>query len=238
MVDSGDVFSSSKAPVEFRSKTLAVAMAAMKYDAINIGDGELDTGMPFFAEAVKKHKLPFVSANISMSGPEYKAVKPYVIKAFKDMKIGITGGTPSSYFKEQSSLEKTVGFKDVNESLRQRVDELKKNKADIVIALLHTGKEAAQNYLEYNDAGGITVAIAGHERYITNEPKKIKGVYLVQNTSEGEYLGVLKLVLDDENRPVEAKLENIALTAKYPDDPDMAALFKDFRKEVPESDSH
>lgn len=232
------MFSSSKKPVEFRSEILSQAMSAMKYDAINIGDGELDTGLGIFNDAVNKYKLPFVSASINMKGPDYKAVKPYIIKDFKDLKVGVTGGTPSSYLKEEDSLRKNAGFADVNEGLRQNVEELRKKGAGIIIAMLHMGKEASENYLEYNDAGGITVAIAGHGRAMTYQPKIIKGVYLVQNSTEGEYLSVLKLTLDEKNRPVDAKLENIALTDKYPEDPDMAVLFKKFRKEVPESDFH
>lgn len=238
VIDSGDLFSNSKKPVEFRSKILCQATSSMKYDAINIGDGELDAGISLFDQALKKYKLPFVSANISIKDQDSKMIKPYIIKSFKGLKVGITGGTPPSYFVQQDSLKTVADFSDLNVMLPERVKEMKKQGADIVVVMLHMGKEASENYLEYNDTEGITIAIAGHGRSMTYQPKKIKGVHLVQNSTEGEYLGVLRVVLDEKKKPVDVKLENIALTDKYPDDPEMAKLYKEFRKEVPVTDEH
>lgn len=230
VVDCGDMFSSSKKPVALRTKTIAEAMAMMKYDAINIGEEELNSGLDSFIQTAKKHRLPFVSANIDINNGSQELIKPYIMKEFKGLKVGITGATPPSFFNEPDSLGKSVRFEDSNESLIQNVKKLRENKADVVIALIHMGEEASRNFLEYNDASGITIAVAGHGRYIGLEAKKIKDSYLVQNSTSGEYVGLLKVTLDEKNRPVDVKLENVPLK-ELPGDKGMSALIKKFDEE-------
>lgn len=229
VIDSGDMFSQHKKPAELRAKTLAKAMGIMKYDAINLGDEELGFGLDFFNLIASDNKLNFVSSNIKINSErDQSIVKPYIIKNFKGFKVGITGVTPQSFFKLKEPEINTVSFsKDMNSDLDKTISELK-SKTDFIILLSHLGFEASENYLKFNDVKGVSIAIAGHGRKVTEEPKKINDTYLVQNSMSGEHLGLMRIKIDDKGQPASLTLDDVILSLDKPENQAVAKLIKDF----------
>lgn len=234
-VDCGDMFLKNKKPGELRAKTIATAMGIMKYDAINVGDYDLGFGKQFFTEIGKKNALPFVSANISLPEKKIKnegnIIQPYKIINLNGIKIGITGITPAIYFTDEAIKKEVSINRDMNGELQKVLSEMNK-KADFSILLSHLGDDATKNYLEMNDLEKVFVAIAGHGRHLSFEPRLVKNTYMVQNSMSGESIGVLKIHLNEKNIPESCTLENITLSLEMPEDPQIAKLIKDFDAEA------
>lgn len=119
----------------------------------------------------------------------------------------------------------------MNGELQKVLSEMNK-KADFSILLSHLGDDATKNYLEMNYLEKVFVAIAGHGRHLSFEPRLVKNTYMVQNSMSGESIGVLKIHLNEKNIPESCTLENITLSLEMPEDPQIAKLIKDFDAEA------
>lgn len=221
------MFSHSKDPVLLRSETIATGMALMGYDAVAIGDMDLQIGFDNYKKITGQNKLGLVSANISMKEDKGggEAVKPYILKDMGTIKVGVTSVTDAALFKSYTEKDRLY-IKDAVESLKQTITEMKKN-TDISIALLHVGNDAAKTYIDLRE-NSPDIAIVGHGRRLSDDPEKVKDTFLVQNSMTGEYLSVLKVRFDNKKKPLSCELENIKLTLELPESKNFDKLLKDY----------
>ena len=75
-------------------------MQMMHYDAVNVADGELSLGSSFFQQLVAAEPIPVISANLATIQPNDKPalIKPYVIRNFGSLRVGVIGVAQRSYF--------------------------------------------------------------------------------------------------------------------------------------------
>ncbi len=230
LVDCGDMYFNTRSLPEKRAGLMFEAAAAMGYDAVNVAEGELAFGLKFIEGLYAQFPLPLVSSVIEIPGRK-TVIKPYVIKSFDDMTIGITGMTPKAMFKDDIYEKVARNGDSMTSLLRQTLDELN-SKVDIIVFLSHFGLEGTKNFLTYNQlTDRISVAVAGHGRYMTNDPVLADNTLIVQSSIGGEYLSVLTLQLDDANRITGHELENIALTSEVPEDDFWLSKMEEFKQE-------
>ncbi len=79
LVDCGDFGSTKVKSQIFKVTYLLTGMALLNYDAINLGEKDLQYGVEFLSEISKMHKLPFISANVYKYGTEELFAKPYLV---------------------------------------------------------------------------------------------------------------------------------------------------------------
>lgn len=220
-------FNSNTIP-EIRAETIMDGMGYMRYDAVNVGEGELDLGISFFLDKMAQHSLQMVSANLKiLKGDHTNVLQPYIIKDVNGVKIGITGITPAIMIK--GNIQKDSRFKIENalDALKKILPELDK-KTDLIILLSHFRFSGTLDFLTSNDLPEVDIVIAGHGRKITKAPEKIKEALIVQNSVGGQYLGVLDVTLN-EGQIQAFSLENIALTDEVAIDQHMAEKIKKFK---------
>jgi len=226
LVDCGD-FGSTKVKSEiFKVNYLLTGMALLNYDAINLGEKDLQYGTEFLNEINKMHKLPFISANVYKYGTEELFAKPYLIKKKGNLKIGIFGVT--SQIGARHLVKPSTGFevKDPIAAAQKSVNELRK-KCDVVIALAHLGLNGAKELAK--KVSGIDIIIGGHDTQMTQKPAQIGKTVVMQTGSKGKYLGHLEFkVVSNSVSLVEGKL--VSLNDKIPDDQKLAKLVSEFDK--------
>ncbi len=211
---------------ELSAKAIYAGMNHMKYDAVNVGEGEFSLGKGFFADLTKQVDFPFLSVNLVGNS----AIKPYVIKQFADIKVGITGITAGVYFPDSNNpSDYRPEIKGHLDALKKILPELRKE-ADIVILLSHLGYQGTINLFRYNKIEGVDVAIAGHGRKILDEPMLVNDTLIVQNSMGGEYLGFLRLQIGEDGLILDYMGELIALTEDGPEDSTALEIMQDFRK--------
>ncbi len=77
----------------------------------------------------------------------------------------------------------------------------------------------------------VDVAVAGHDRYLTDPPILVEQTLVVQNSLGGEQLSVLSLQIDDSNRIIGHELENIVITEETAgEDPYLSSRMMAFKK--------
>ncbi|WP_456388407.1 bifunctional 2',3'-cyclic-nucleotide 2'-phosphodiesterase/3'-nucleotidase [Profundibacter sp.] len=206
------------------------AMNAVGFDASTLGNHEFNYGLDFLMKSLAGAEFPVVSANIATemgAAPrsDKTLLKPYVIleKTLKDgngvdhpIKIGLIGFVPPQIINwDRRHLEGNVMTRDIVATARAYVPEMKEAGADIIIALSHSGIDAASTDEGLENASlqlalvdGIDAILSGHQHLVFPGPKYdgIAGVDAVKGTLHGKpaamggfwgsHLGVIDLMLE------------------------------------------
>ena len=202
-------------------------------DAANIGNHEFNYGLAFLRQALATANFPYVNANVYLDDGVNKdpaqarnAFTPYVIleRSFKDasgaahtLKIGVIGFVPPQIMQwDQASLAGQVTARDILETARRFVPEMKARGAHIVVAIPHSGFErgetprfAENSVARLAEVPGIDAILFGHSHgefpgpFFASYPKvnltngSINGIPAVMPGRWGDHLGVIDLTLDN-----------------------------------------
>jgi 2',3'-cyclic-nucleotide 2'-phosphodiesterase (5'-nucleotidase family) len=229
IIDSGDIFQGTLVGTLSEGQAIVEFMNLIGYDAVVPGNHDFDLGRDNLIELIKESNFPWVSCNIynKETGKHWEWVKPYVIKNIANIKIGITGattrGTEYMSFPEHiAGLE----FRSEIENLQKTVDELRKQKVDLVVVMVHTGlpydpKEGYEKlqqttYESVKNSGyanameiahyvqGIDVLLGGHihKGYDIPWEDPKNHTICIQNYGNGGNLGWLNLYLDNRTKSI------------------------------------
>lgn len=168
------------------------AMNALRYDAITLGNHEFNYGLDFLMRSLAGLDCPAVSANLTLglgSDPtrDRHLVRPWTIleRVLIDdlgrpqpIRIGVIGFAPPQVTTwDRHLLEGRLYSRDILESARALVPELREAGADIVLALAHTGIGAARPADGMENAAiplarlaGIDALMTGHNHLLFPSP--------------------------------------------------------------------
>ncbi|WP_088278798.1 bifunctional 2',3'-cyclic-nucleotide 2'-phosphodiesterase/3'-nucleotidase [Ideonella sp. A 288] len=201
-------------------------------DAANIGNHEFNYGLPFLRQAIAGANFPYVSANVYLDEPGVApadakhAFTPYVIleRTFVDeagathtLKVGVIGFVPPQIMMwDRQHLLGRVTARDILDTARRLVPEMKAKGAQLVVAIPHSGFErgetvgfAENSVARLAEVPGIDAILFGHShgefpgRFFAGHPKvdlargTINGVPAVMPGRWGDHLGVIDLHLDN-----------------------------------------
>ncbi|MGE5703987.1 MAG: bifunctional 2',3'-cyclic-nucleotide 2'-phosphodiesterase/3'-nucleotidase [Clostridia bacterium] len=213
------------------------AMNLMGYDVGNIGNHEFNYGLDYLDTVLEGANFPYVSANVFIDDKDNKASNdknrwdPYKIitKEFVDekgekqkVKIGVIGFVPPQIMQwDKDNLTGEVIAKDMVDTAKKLVPKMKKEGADLIVAVPHSGidlikgkgQENAVYYL--TKVPGIDAVLFGHAHKlfpskqpekdgfvgagIDNEKGTINGVAAVEPGFWGNNLGIIDLTLEKKN---------------------------------------
>ncbi|QAT40804.1 5'-nucleotidase C-terminal domain-containing protein [Clostridium sp. JN-9] len=184
LVDSGDTIQGTPLSYYFdkidttSEYPLMKVMGAMGYDTWTLGNHEFNYGLDVLNRVIKDAKtegIAVLSANTYNTTDNTNFVKPYIVKSFningKTIKVGILGLTTKCIPNwENTSNYSGLKFNDLVEEANKWVPILKNTeKADIVVATIHSGEEGATDTIPENqiksvaqNVNGIDAIIAGH----------------------------------------------------------------------------
>lgn len=201
------------------------AMNLLGYDAANLGNHDFNYGLDFLEAALTGAKFPYVSANVLKGeGGKEPFIQPYIIleRTIKTddgkqetIKIGVIGFVPPQIMNwDRSNLLGKVHSADIFEKAKELVPRLKAEGADVVVAVPHSGINAApraggdENAVYYlTEIADIDAILCGHSHQVF--PSKtyetipgadlqrgtIRGVPTVMSGFWGSHVGVVDLSL-------------------------------------------
>lgn len=168
------------------------AMNALDYDAITLGNHEFNYGLDFLMTTLEGAAFPVVSANLSTrlgAGPreDRTLVKPYVIldRMVTDemgfahpIRIGVIGFAPPQVLDwDNHALDGRLQARDIVQSARAWVPEMREAGAEVIVALAHTGIGSARYAEGMENAAvplartpGIDALLTGHTHLIFPSP--------------------------------------------------------------------
>lgn len=208
------------------------AMNALEFDAITLGNHEFNYGLDFLMKALGGAAFPVVSSNLSVKRGatplrDKTLVKPYVLidrmvadesGARHPIRIGVIGFAPPQVINwDNHALDGRLHARDIVETARAFVPEMREAGADLIIALAHTGIGASRHSDGMENAAiplarvsGIDALLTGHSHLIFPSPTfgalpdvdiaagTVSGKPAVMGGCWGAHIGVIDLLLARE----------------------------------------
>jgi 2',3'-cyclic-nucleotide 2'-phosphodiesterase/3'-nucleotidase/5'-nucleotidase len=154
LLDSGDLLQGN--PLDFVHSSLepgevhpvARAMNLVGYDAAAIGNHEFNYGIEHLNRVIEQASFPFLSANVFIAGTDRHAYLPYTMvereMSGRVLKIGVTSVTPPGVLLwDRDNVEGRLDFRNIVESVRPVVAEMRRAGADLVVVAAHSGLEGS-----------------------------------------------------------------------------------------------
>ncbi len=178
LIDAGDCLQGDNAAYYFNyvdttSKHLFARMVEyIGYDAVVVGNHDIETGHPVYDRLVKTMDVPFLAANAVRDDNEEAYFQEYVTLERHGLKITIIGFTnPNIKGWLSPLLWKGMDFKSLLPMVQEVVDRVvAKEKSDVVIAAVHAGTgEGDGSQLEsqgldlFKSLKGVDFVVCAHD---------------------------------------------------------------------------
>ncbi|OWU70591.1 bifunctional 2',3'-cyclic-nucleotide 2'-phosphodiesterase/3'-nucleotidase [Marinibacterium profundimaris] len=229
----GDYIAYERGMSEGDAHPMITAMNALGFEASVLGNHEFNYGLPFLMNSVAGAHFPVVCANVARETgatprEDKTLVPPYVIleRMLTDgagkshrIRIGIIGFVPPQIMTwDRRHLEGNVTARDIVETARAWVPQMREEGADIVIALSHSGIGEAEHIDGQENASiplagvdGIDAVLTGHHHRVFPGPDyadtpgvdaeagTIMGKPAVMAGYWGSHMGLIDLMLERDS---------------------------------------
>jgi 2',3'-cyclic-nucleotide 2'-phosphodiesterase/3'-nucleotidase len=179
---------------------MMLAMNAIGYDAMVVGNHEFNFGLKNIAQARADAHFPWIASNI-ISGGEAAPFAPYFIKTIAGVKIAVIGvTTPMIPTWEAEEHYHGYRFEPGVDAVRRTLAGLReRERPDIVIVAAHSGLDgdAKENMVRQiaTEFPGIDAIVFGHSHQQLAS-LQLGGVLLMQPKNWGISLGEMDFVLE------------------------------------------
>ncbi len=178
----GDYIAYERGMKEGDMHPVITAMNTLGFDASTLGNHEFNYGISFLMKSVAGAAFPIVSANVvkemgASPTADTTLVPPYTIldREIIDgdgnaapIRIGLIGFVPPQIMNwDRKHLEGNVQARDIIESARAYVPQMKEQGADIIVALAHSGIGAADHEDGMENAAIPLAAVEGIDAIMT-----------------------------------------------------------------------
>ena len=226
---------------------VAVAMNALRYDAMAVGNHEFNFGLDVLRRAQKDSAFPWLSANTRKSSDGSAAFPEYLVKEVGGLKVGVLGlTTPNIPGWEPEANRPGLAWEDPVATARRLVPVLRgRLGCDVVVALFHSGLEADPETGEPNgtahenrvvalarEVPGIDLILTGHTHKRIGLTR-VNGVPVIQPGRWGEVLARVDLVVEKDGRKatvVDVKGALLPSDSSVATDPEIAAIAAPFHE--------
>ena len=232
LIDNGDLIQGSpmgdvaaRSDLIQRRHPALQALHLLGYDAANIGNHEFNFGLPFLRQAYADAGFPVISSNLREAGSGQPVFAPHALleREFRDetgrpqrLRIGLVGLLPPQILQwDRQHLQGRVVVEDMVSAARREIRALRQAGADVVIAVAHTGYDAAPQPDGAENRGGDLARLPGLDALLLGHAHAefpgpafarhagadlarghIHGVPAVMPGSWGSHLGVIDLTLE------------------------------------------
>ncbi|EIT83681.1 bifunctional 2',3'-cyclic nucleotide 2'-phosphodiesterase/3'-nucleotidase precursor protein [Fictibacillus macauensis ZFHKF-1] len=225
------------------------AMKLLNYDAATVGNHEFNYGLPFLKQVLDASPFPYVNANIYKDDHDRNPyndknlLKPYQIlkRTFVDtngkkqtVKVGVIGAVaPQITLWDKANLDGKVKTKDIVASVKDNMYRMKRDGADVVVVLAHSGMgDAKYEELEEDTAyqltkiKGVDAVLSGHNHklfpgdfsnlpHVDEKNGTVNGKPLIMAGNWGNNLGVIDMNLVKSNGKWSVEKAKSQLRAVY-----------------------
>ena len=215
LLDAGDTIGDTMIAVETEGRAVIETMNTIGYDAMVVGNHEPDFTAEKLRARIAEARFPVLAANITHRPNGRLFTRPYIIRDVSGMRVGILGlAYPNTPLTSARKNVENLRFGEAVATAREYVPRLRREGAEIVIALTHLGLGADKQLAEKVD--GIDVIVGGHSHNRTKEPLQFRQTLIVQAGAHGSDLGRLDLTIAD-GRIVSHRRTLIPITDEKPD---------------------
>jgi 2',3'-cyclic-nucleotide 2'-phosphodiesterase (5'-nucleotidase family) len=231
MVDAGDLFGTRNKNDRHQSEFLAEMTGEMGYDAIGLGERDLNYGLPFLKEMMEKYDLPFTNANVKDSDSGELILPEYLIVERNGIKYGIAGvlGTNQRIL-TMSAEDDAFQVDEPVATMRELIPRMREE-VDTIILLSHLGEQMTEALIK--EVTGIDMCIVGHTSRSIKSERIINDTAVFAAAFEGRYIGRANLFVDDaDGRVMAIDVGITALNEKVANDEDMLGRVEQHKQDL------
>jgi len=228
LLDAGNaLWSTQDLALETQSKVMIDAMNLLSYDAMALGDQDLELGVDVLRQRIADSKFPVLSANVTLAKTKELLAKPYVLKQVAGHGVAIIGVTGNLRQEVATDIRDAYVVLKADDVLAKYVAEVQ-SKADVIIVLSTLGYD--EDMRLSSAVPGIDVILGGVSRMPMQDGWRNErtGTLIYQAGSQGEWIGRRVLHLDSAGVVTNNKDELILLTEDYADDPEMRGFLDSY----------
>ena len=194
MVDGGDLFGSRNKNDQHQSTFLAEMTGEMGYDAIGLGERDLNYGLPFLKEMMEAHGLPFINANVRDAGTGELILPEYVIVERNGIKYGVVSVLdPRHKIITMTADDANFQVDDPVAVMRDLLPRLREE-ADTILLLSHLGEQKTTELIK--EVNGIDMCVIGHTSRNISAERIVNDTAVFSSAFEGRYIGRANLFVD------------------------------------------
>ena len=211
---------------------MIAAMNALGYDAATLGNHEFSRGLDVLERALEEARFPMVSANLyALDGRRFVQSAILIERQIRDdrgrphrLRIGVTGiAPPQTAIWEAARIGGRIGVSDPIPAATEAVTDLRRQGADVVVLLAHTGLgETTEQPLMEHAAhplarlSGADAIILGHEHAVFPAQTNRDGALLhgrpaVMPGFHGSHLGKIDLALASDGGGWRVRARDVAV---------------------------
>jgi len=199
----------------------------MDWDYMTIGNHEFDSGIDFKAR-VKQAEFTVFSSNVYQAdGSRFNDVKDTITFKVDDITIGLVG-----IMLRYDEGKKNLSYKttDQFEMASNRVNYLKENGADIVLAVTH---QSLSDDIKLADLGlDIDLILGGHEHENMSIRRGPKFTHITKADANARSVFIHDISYDTNRKTVEIESKLEFITSKYKEDAKISALVSQWKKKA------
>jgi 5'-nucleotidase len=202
-------------------------MNLLGYDAMTIGDLDLQLGPEVLRQRIAEAHFPVLSANVMLANRGQLLAQPYTIVERGGRRVGIIGLTSdSSEWLAAPGAEPFLVLK-AEDVLPQYTSELAPQ-VDVLIVLSNLGHDEDQQLS--SQLPGLDLIVGGRTKTAPPEgwSNETTGTVVVHAGYEGRQIGRCQLHLDGAGSATVQSCTLLLLSEDYPDDPQMRALLDSY----------
>ncbi|MDO5017575.1 MAG: bifunctional UDP-sugar hydrolase/5'-nucleotidase [Porphyromonas sp.] len=203
------------------------------YDAITIGNHDIETGHSVYDRFVAQLRVPILGANVVKTDSDQPYFLPYVILKTGGRRIAVIGTTmPGLVNNLPEQLWSGLRFDDQVETVRKYLPEIKASEPDLIVALIHSGSGSpdGQYYPKGDNVGyqmarelpDIDLILLGHDHraLVDSVVHRNGGVtYLLNPGSDAMRVSHTEVFFcgDKERRHIRMRAELVSMDEMEPD---------------------
>lgn len=221
--DTGDFSGGENEVGAEMGRTMSEAMELMAYDAITLGEWDLNHGPAFLRSILETADTRWVHTNYDVVGLEDLGDRTLVLER-DGRRIGVIGlYNPTILL--TGAMRDSVVVEDIVESARRAVDELRSQDVDLVVALSHLSYKGSRALAEF--VPGIDLILSGHGGKTLTAPEEVTPETWVAAAGDlGGWVARTRVELGSEPVGVEAvEGDLIVMVPSLPNDPRLDPLF-------------
>lgn len=219
VVDGGDWFQGTPEGFVDGGRAFVDAYSKVGYDAVAVGNHELDLGIAALAEMIETYSVPALAANVYQreGGARVPWAEPWRVVEVAGLRIGVVGllttTTPSITHPEASALF----FEDPAVALAAAREELS-GRVDWILPVTHLGVVPDRRLAKAHP--DLEVIVGGHSHTYLKEGIEQDQTFIVQAGSKASAVGRLDLWFDPQTKELARREYRLVDLLEEPEDGD------------------
>ncbi len=227
LVDSGDLFGKRRPEEKEQTRFLCEQTASFGWDAIGLGEYDLNYGLDFLREMIAEYDLPFTSANVRHPDTGELILPPYLVLEKAGARIGIISVLdPALTIVTMSPHDPEFQVDDPVATLRTLIPQMRRE-AQTVLLLSHLGDKQTEDLLK--QVPGIDIAVVGHTFRKFDNERVIGDTVFLSAVHEGRVIGRCDVGIDTEGVVQSFSVTVTSLDEKIGDDPIIKEKVENFK---------